>query len=671
MPTSAVEILLNAKYNAQGAVQKARQELTEAGQAAARQFDAASVAADKFNANVIRTMKQHRDFTRQMAVDYVMAMDEMGAAAEYSASKARMGFMEVDTLLGVKMPRALTSFLAGLEGIGPMMASAFSAVAVIGLVDVIATQLPAAYTKLEGAITGWNEKAKQEYDKFIDQNHKAIVAVLDLQMAKNKALGIDGANVPLTAKTLGEATSQKVAFEKERDAIPSESTKSALERRRDWRSKSGAVLANEADQPHRPVAEIDKDIANTQKLIDELRGKADEAKKEAAVAEINKSKEDAKLAVENAKKKEEAQERLAESTEHTVATTREQQKKREEEEKEAAKEQARIEKEADDAKERLLESTEHTVATTRELQKKSAEEQARADKDAQEAQERLLESTEHTVSVVREFQKRSADEAKKKADDVIKSFRDGAGKMWDDFFLKGKGAFGDLVNAAKGLLQSITKTLFQDLTTGLLFGSGASGSKAGGGLLGGLLNVGGSGLLSKIPGIGGILGKAGGGILGGVLGAGTAVAGTVATGAGTAGVAGGIIMGTSTGGVVGAGAGAGAGGLAGLGALMTNPWTIGIAAGILGGIGLYKLFHHPHAAPFTRDPNEVERNRSIFFFTGMTDAMNKFSNSVDGFTNRVASIQPGDLITAALPTALASSNQLRRNVAGTLLNDDV
>lgn len=86
---------------------------------------------------------------------------------------------------------------------------------------------------------------------------------------------------------------------------------------------------------------------------------------------------------------------------------------------------------------------------------------------------------------------------------------------------------------------------------------------------------------------GGLSGGSGAGIAGGVAGL-LGIGGTSAVAADVAGVAAAVGGGGAAAGA-GAGAAAGGGAMAGLGAFFTNPWTIGIGAGILAAIGIKKF----------------------------------------------------------------------------------
>jgi hypothetical protein len=102
-------------------------------------------------------------------------------------------------------------------------------------------------------------------------------------------------------------------------------------------------------------------------------------------------------------------------------------------------------------------------------------------------------------------------------------------------------------------------------------------------MVGGLADTTMSGLVGRIPGLGGALPGMAGGLPG--------LAGLFGGGGGAAGAVAGIdahIAGLSA-----AGSAGGAGFLGSFGALMTNPWTIGIGAAIGGGLLLKKLFGGP------------------------------------------------------------------------------
>jgi TP901 family phage tail tape measure protein len=200
----------------------------------------------------------------------------------------------------------------------------------------------------------------------------------------------------------------------------------------------------------------------------------------------------------------------------------------------------------------------------------------------------------------------------------IGDFKKSSGAAFDDMFIKGKGVFSSLQALLEGGALSLGRSIFVDISSHLekdifdafkkfftdtllgpikslgasllntlssaLGGSGTLGTSIfGGGGGGGLLNIAG--------GAGGIAGLLGGG------GASAAVGALAATGVSTAGIAGAGTLGIplATAGETAAG---GAGIMGSVGALMTNPWTIAIGAGIAGIVTLFKVFGdqtHKHA----------------------------------------------------------------------------
>jgi hypothetical protein len=222
----------------------------------------------------------------------------------------------------------------------------------------------------------------------------------------------------------------------------------------------------------------------------------------------------------------------------------------------------------------------------------------------------------------------------------FRDFRDAAGHAWDVFATRGK--------AALALLSTIGRNMFQSFATGLF--TGAKGG--GGGILGAAGNIGSS--LGVSTGLAGLF--TGGAAAGSVVPLAAVQAGWVPSLP---------IVGATGGGIGGALGLSGGAGLLGLGAA-----TIPVIGGaILGGFLLGKaLFGRKTLeAPFTMDPNSIERNRSVFFFTGMTDALDRLNRTLGRFDT----MQPGPLVMEGLPVALGSSNQWRRNVSSVLLDDEL
>jgi hypothetical protein len=105
------------------------------------------------------------------------AFTEASAAPEklaYSMMGARQAAMGLGEEIGVRLPRFVSTFLARSQTIGPVLASAFSAVAVVGLVQVL-TQVPDAIEKIIGALAGWDEEARKDYEQMVKDNDQVIL----------------------------------------------------------------------------------------------------------------------------------------------------------------------------------------------------------------------------------------------------------------------------------------------------------------------------------------------------------------------------------------------------------------------------------------------------------------------------------------------------------------
>jgi hypothetical protein len=124
--------------------------------------------------------------------------------------------------LGIPLPRAATTFIAEIGGIGPAMALAFAPIAVIGFIEAL-RRVPVEYDKLIGAVTGWNEAAKKAYTEELSENEKYIALLektlnLQHQMAGLKGSDLIKANIVDKNNEVKAALAVVNALEKERDA---------------------------------------------------------------------------------------------------------------------------------------------------------------------------------------------------------------------------------------------------------------------------------------------------------------------------------------------------------------------------------------------------------------------------------------------------------------------
>jgi hypothetical protein len=121
------------------------------------------------------------------------AMDSAGEAPkklEYSMMEARHAAAGFGEEIGVHIPRVLSTFLAHSETIGPILASAFSAVAIVMFVQVLA-QVPELIDKIIGKFTGWDEVARKTYNDLINDNNRLLMKNTELA-DKQEALNLIG-----------------------------------------------------------------------------------------------------------------------------------------------------------------------------------------------------------------------------------------------------------------------------------------------------------------------------------------------------------------------------------------------------------------------------------------------------------------------------------------------
>lgn len=143
--------------------------------------------------------------------------DELGAAVGKTTKGLRQGQAAATSLFSVIRGnglRAVARFIGMSETLGPIIAKAFNVFAVLGFIELL-TQLPAMFSRLEGAITGWDEKAKKAYDDLVTENQQATKAVRDLQFAQidmqkigakgQKALDLENTTIQQKIKLLQQA----------------------------------------------------------------------------------------------------------------------------------------------------------------------------------------------------------------------------------------------------------------------------------------------------------------------------------------------------------------------------------------------------------------------------------------------------------------------------------
>lgn len=132
-------------------------------------------------ATALGTVRQGLSQAEVETTNWTKALGSSSREMEYSTQQARMTGMELESMFGLRVPRAINTFLARLEFVGPAMAAAFSGIAILGIIDLLATQVPVAFDKAVGALTGWDKEAKKDFEAEIALNERYVQSVKKIQ----------------------------------------------------------------------------------------------------------------------------------------------------------------------------------------------------------------------------------------------------------------------------------------------------------------------------------------------------------------------------------------------------------------------------------------------------------------------------------------------------------
>lgn len=738
MAQNSVEIILKAKDQFSDATKKAQLE-----------FAAMKIAADNLNNSVAKLEKLHPGLDHQEAVAAATALESMKNGSDKAgksfdnASIAGRGFAQ---LLGFELPRSVTTFLAKSDTIGPLLSKAFGTVAVLGMVEALA-QVPEMFSKLEGAITGWDEKAKKSYADFLANNDKAIER---LSQFKAKMLEVsaptaeEGERRALAAR-LRDAQAEQTQTEQQ--AGTARTRANAVRPPSGMDSVGGLLtgfglarsylggyseLAEEADRLEKKAQEKAAAITaiqDNQKTFEKTVANEPGRKQGEAADAAVKGLDDEKVAMASLVagiRAMEAQHATAEqivahfgSAIDTVTASAEKASRAVSSTIVpyaalifAQKEYATIAKETDPILEKAnaqtIEQASNLITAEASFQNYLAV-MATLPLGTAEAKRHfdtvneLIEHSEQGLqrlaspfgggSTISRFTipgtgAASAPPAQigagshimdsedyKRLDDLgqhaIDSWTRSIGDMFANSITSSKSFWQQFTEFGKAEIVSLTRFMTENLLKGLLapfkqsIGSavGGTGSALSGGLFSSLGRSAfggpgaGSSLLSHIPAASGLFGA----LFGAGAGVPAATASTLGPLAGIAGAGGALAAPAIAAPSIGLGPA--------MAGFFTNPVTLGIMAGILGGIGLYELFKHRTTnAPFTSDPNAVQQNREYLFYTGAT-ALADAAKDFRAVTQNFNTMAPGPLVKSGLTVALNSSNRFRRDVFG-ILSDD-
>jgi hypothetical protein len=199
----------------------------------------------------------------------------------FSSTEARHALHGLGEEVGVHIPRFVQTFVAHMGGVGPLLASAFSAIAIVGLIQILA-QVPEAIDKIIGKLAGWDKEAQKTYADMVQGNRTLQIENLKLedQMARIALIGKTGSErtameMELLGKSTQETAKLMADFMRARVRMEEEVHKMTP-------TDPRAVLGNEIigwfkesdlDKKKKDIQELNKLIEQMEKTLRESAGK--------------------------------------------------------------------------------------------------------------------------------------------------------------------------------------------------------------------------------------------------------------------------------------------------------------------------------------------------------------------------------------------------------------
>lgn len=202
------------------------------------------------------------------------SFQEVAETSEYSATEARHALHGLGEEIGVHMPRFVQSFVAHLGGIGPLMAAAFTPIAVIGLLEVL-EHVPEAIQNGIDKLAGFDTEMKKVMGDARAENIKLQIEQLKMShsLAEIAASGLKGperiaaemralgADTKATGELMGEFVRRQNELRNENDKFDADAKGWA------W----GNILLHQFDGTKQKIEENKKGIEDYQKAIDQLK----------------------------------------------------------------------------------------------------------------------------------------------------------------------------------------------------------------------------------------------------------------------------------------------------------------------------------------------------------------------------------------------------------------
>lgn len=529
-----------------------KMEQRAANKAISRDFDATTTG-------ITRGWAKSEDAATRAATTTKRSWDSTGATLN-----------GIERLLGINLPNAAGKFLEKSSTIGPILSGAFSAVAVVTLIQALG-QLPALFDKISGAITGWDDTAKKAYANFLDLNKKAVDAAEELRLKQIELYQGKAASLQEQIRVqIEEFRSNQI------EAVKLQNRINEQERRAQELAAAGMPggMAGLTREDQAALETFQRKAADATAKLIELNGQLGKE-----TLETQKKTSD-----DLAKKQQQAAEetkRFNEATQAFWQNALQDFRNRAFDGGETVKAGLAV---AETTVKRILDTEKERLQFIKEQTEEFAKQKAFWDDALQDFRNQIPDDVKAGEEVGRANAKAiidGAQRAQKAYEDVFRSVKATASQAFLDILRDGELSFKKLGGVITGIFRTIAAEILSTMTAKLITPLIAQFS----------------GMLSKIPGLGGVFGTA-------AAGGGSAAGGAAAGGGG---IAGGLSA-------------------AKLGAFFTNPFTIAAAAGIVGTTAWLKSQAHHEANTFVKTlekPFGAELDRIV---ASTADAANRLQD---------------------------------------------
>ncbi|HKS95320.1 MAG TPA: hypothetical protein VJV74_04210, partial [Terriglobia bacterium] len=246
---------------------------------------ASSLRAQGRSVDEVQQIYKQLGFTGAQAAQEINAafgasMEEVAAKSEEVAARGHVAFGrmtgEITTArfaasglsqeLGLGMPRALTTFLARSETIGPILSKAFSVVAAVALAEIIA-KLPDMIQSATDALEGFDDEAKKAFGDAVEADIRLVTQLAHHKdaMAEVGTIGTAG-----MGRIGAESAAAKIHVQ-DAAAAATELTRRLINAKAELAALRAPTLTNVFTRSAEDLTQAQSKVNDLQKALDELQ----------------------------------------------------------------------------------------------------------------------------------------------------------------------------------------------------------------------------------------------------------------------------------------------------------------------------------------------------------------------------------------------------------------